>query len=113
MDQIYLRMFNIELKIKNKISPSVRRDKEIHLTKEDMIMNNVNMADIVQGYWHEIKGKIKQQWGKLTDDDIQEMEGSQEELRGLLQKKYGYAKEKAEKEIDTFLQQGGYKNDKR
>jgi uncharacterized protein YjbJ (UPF0337 family) len=59
--------------------------------------------DIVKGHWTEIKGKLKQQWGKLTDDDIVKMEGNYEELRGKLQKAYGYQKEQAEREIDTFL----------
>lgn len=62
-------------------------------------MNN----DIIKGNWKEIKGKIKQQWGKLTDDDITQMQGTYEELEGTLQKKYGYQKEDAKKAIDTFL----------
>lgn len=59
--------------------------------------------DIVKGKWHEIKGKLKQKWGKLTDDQIGQMEGSYEELEGVLQKQYGYQKDQAKKEIDTFL----------
>ncbi len=59
--------------------------------------------DIFKGKWHEIKGKVKQQWGKLTDDDITQMKGTQEELQGILQKKYGYQKEEAEKEVQKFL----------
>jgi len=59
--------------------------------------------DIVKGRWKEIKGKVKQQWGKLTDDSIDQMEGSYEELSGALQKNYGYQKEQAEKEINAFI----------
>lgn len=59
--------------------------------------------DIIKGKWHEIKGKAKQQWGKLTDDDMTQIEGSFEELSGLLQKNYGYKKDQAKKEIDAFL----------
>ena len=74
---------------------------------------DTNMSDVVKGYWHEIKGKLKKQWGKLTDDDIQQMEGTQEELQGILQKKYGYKKEEAADKIDQFLDDGGYKNGKK
>ena len=59
--------------------------------------------DIIQGNWKEVKGKLKQQWGKLTDDDITQLKGSYQELEGLLQKKYGYQKDKVDKEIDDFI----------
>jgi uncharacterized protein YjbJ (UPF0337 family) len=64
--------------------------------------------DIVQGHWKEIKGKVKQQWGNLTDDDVARMRGTREELRGLIQQKYGYEKDRVEKEIDNFLNKNGY-----
>ena len=53
--------------------------------------------DIFKGHWHEIKGKLKQQWGKLTDNEITQMQGTYEELEGALQKSYGYQKDEAEK----------------
>lgn len=59
--------------------------------------------DIVKGQWKKIKGKLKQQWGKLTDDDITEMEGNYEELSGKIQKRYGYEREEAEKKLNEFL----------
>ena len=59
--------------------------------------------DILQGKWKEIKGRVKEQWGKLTDDDIAEVEGIQEKLQGLLQTKYGYSKEKAQEECSKFI----------
>jgi len=59
--------------------------------------------DIIKGHWHEIKGKLKKQWGKLTHDEIAKMEGSSEELAGALQKAYGYEKDEAEKEITKFI----------
>lgn len=59
--------------------------------------------EIIKGHWKEIKGKIKQQWGKLTDDDVSRIEGSYDELEGALQKKYGYKKEEVEKLIDSFV----------
>ena len=67
--------------------------------------------DIIKGNWKEIKGKIRQQWGKLTDDDISQMQGSYEELEGKLQSAYGYQKDQTKKEIDEFLKRNGW-NDK-
>ncbi|MDO8739214.1 CsbD family protein [Candidatus Deferrimicrobium sp.] len=63
--------------------------------------------DVLKGKWKEIKGGIKEKWGKLTDDDLTAGEGNQEKLLGLLQQKYGYAKDKAEQEYNDFI--GRYK----
>ena len=60
-------------------------------------------ADILKGKWKEIKGEVKAQWGKLTDDDLTEIEGHEDKLLGLLQKRYGYAKDRAEKEYKDFM----------
>lgn len=65
--------------------------------------------DIVKGHWKEIKGKLKQQWGKLTDDQIGEMEGSYEELEGVLQKHYGYQKDEAAHQIKEFIDRNKWK----
>jgi uncharacterized protein YjbJ (UPF0337 family) len=59
--------------------------------------------DIIQGKWKEVKGKLKQQWGKLTDDEIDQMKGNYDELEGVLQKSYGYQKDEAKREIDEFI----------
>ena len=59
--------------------------------------------DIVQGKWQELKGQVKQQWGKLTDDDVQRLSGKTEELVGVLQQKYGYGKVQAEMEINRWV----------
>ena len=58
--------------------------------------------DTAQGNWTELKGKIKAQWGKLTDNDLKEVEGNMEKLVGKLQKNYGYAKEQADTEYKNF-----------
>ena len=58
--------------------------------------------DVLQGRWKEMKGKVKEQWGKLTDDDLDKIEGRSEQLMGLLQQRYGYAREKAEEEYRRF-----------
>lgn len=59
--------------------------------------------DILSGNWKQFKGKVQQFWGKLTDDEIDQVNGQIEELSGLLQKRYGYRKDEAEREIDRFL----------
>jgi uncharacterized protein YjbJ (UPF0337 family) len=59
--------------------------------------------DRIEGNWTEFKGKAQQQWGKLTNDDLDVVEGKRKELAGRLQQRYGYAKDQAEKEIDTWL----------
>jgi len=63
--------------------------------------------DVLKGKWNEIKGGVKEKWGKLTDDDLTTVEGKKEKLLGLLQKKYGDAKGKAEQEYKDFI--GRYK----
>jgi uncharacterized protein YjbJ (UPF0337 family) len=59
--------------------------------------------DRVEGNWNEFKGKVQQQWGKLTNDDLEVVKGKRTELAGRLQQRYGYAKDQAEREIDTWL----------
>ena len=58
--------------------------------------------DQIAGNWQQFKGKVKEKWGKLTDDDLTVIEGKRDQLSGVLQKKYGYAKEQAEKELEDF-----------
>jgi uncharacterized protein YjbJ (UPF0337 family) len=60
--------------------------------------------DILQGKWLEIKGGVKAKWGKLTDNDFREIEGKNEKLLGLLQKKYGYIRDKAEPEYKDSVE---------
>ncbi len=58
-------------------------------------------TEIFKGKWNEVKGKLKQKWGKLTDDDLTVIEGKHEEIYGLLQKYYGYTKDQINKHIDS------------
>jgi uncharacterized protein YjbJ (UPF0337 family) len=60
--------------------------------------------DQLEGDWTNLKGKIKEKWGKLTDDDLKVIEGKRDQLAGKLQERYGYAKEQAEKELKEFQQ---------
>lgn len=60
-------------------------------------------TDILSGQWKQIRGKVQEQWGKLTNDELDQINGRRTELAGLLQERYGYAKDKAEREIDDFM----------
>ena len=59
--------------------------------------------DRIEGDWKQIKGKVQQQWGKLTNDDMDVVEGNRTELLGVIQKRYGCANDEAEKQIDTWM----------
>jgi len=56
--------------------------------------------DIAEGKWKEMRGEVKMWWGKLTDDDLDKASGKADQIIGLLQQKYGYTREQAEKEFD-------------
>lgn len=60
------------------------------------------MWDRVEGSWKEFTGKVKEQWGKLTDDDLTVIAGKRDQLAGKIQERYGYATDKAEEEIHAF-----------
>jgi len=68
--------------------------------------------NIIQGKWKEVKGKIKQQWGKVTDDEVAKMKGSYEELDGILQKKYGYNQDQTKKEIENFVKKNRWEEER-
>jgi uncharacterized protein YjbJ (UPF0337 family) len=59
-------------------------------------------TDTLKGRWKQLKGKIKEKWGKLTDDDLTEVEGRRDFLIGRIQERYGIAKEKASQEVRDF-----------
>ena len=58
--------------------------------------------DQMKGNWTQFKGHVRQQWGKLTDDEIDQIEGQREILIGKLQERYGIAREEAEKQVKAF-----------
>jgi uncharacterized protein YjbJ (UPF0337 family) len=58
--------------------------------------------DQVKGNWKQLKGKAQKEWGKLTDDDMQVIEGEQTQLVGRIQERYGYSKEQAEKAVSEW-----------
>ena len=61
--------------------------------------------DQIEGRWNEYKGKAKQQWGKLTDDDLDVIDGKREELLGKIQERYGIARDQAERQLNSFSEQ--------
>ena len=60
--------------------------------------------DQVEGNWKQMRGQAQQKWGKLTDDDLDVIAGKRDVLVGRLQERYGYKKEEAEREADTFVE---------
>jgi uncharacterized protein YjbJ (UPF0337 family) len=59
-------------------------------------------ANQLKGEWKQIRGKVAEQWGKLTDNDLTVIGGKRDQLVGLLQKRYGKAQEAIEREVDEF-----------
>jgi len=58
--------------------------------------------DTMKGDWKQIKGKVREKWGELTDDELDQVQGRREQFEGLLQKKFGMAKDEAKRQIDEF-----------
>jgi uncharacterized protein YjbJ (UPF0337 family) len=58
--------------------------------------------DQIKGNWKQFTGRVKQKWGKLTDDDLTTIAGKRDELLGKIQQRYGIEKDKAERELDEF-----------
>ena len=58
--------------------------------------------DIAKGQWKQFRGQVKEQWGKLTDDDLDQIEGKRDQLLGAVQKRYGIAKDEAEHQLKKF-----------
>jgi uncharacterized protein YjbJ (UPF0337 family) len=67
-------------------------------TSKENPMNSTTM----KGQWKEFKGKVKEKWGKLTNGDLDVIAGEKDQLVGRIQQRYGYEKERAQKEVDEF-----------
>lgn len=59
--------------------------------------------DRVEGNWQQFKGKLREKWGELTDDDIDVIDGRREQLQGKIQERYGKQRDEAEREVDDWL----------
>ena len=68
-------------------------------SEKEHLMNE----DILKGKWKQLKGEVKSQWGKLTDDDLDRAEGDAEKLIGRVQERYGYQRDEAKREVDDFV----------
>lgn len=58
--------------------------------------------DQIEGKWEQVKGSARENWGKLTDDELQEAKGNREQLVGLIQERYGKARAEAEREVENW-----------
>ncbi|MFB3818285.1 MAG: CsbD family protein [Candidatus Methylomirabilales bacterium] len=58
--------------------------------------------DQIAGMWKQTKGKVKEQWGRLTDDELDRIEGRRDQLLGKLQEKYGWTRDQAERELSDW-----------
>ena len=65
----------------------------------------------IEGSWSELKGKAKQQWGNLTDNELTQIGGKRDELIGRLQARYGYSKDKAQQEVESWLESLGHSSE--
>jgi len=59
-------------------------------------------SDQIEGNWKQFSGKVKEKWGKLTDDDLTRIAGKKDQLVGIIQERYGIKKEEAQKELDEL-----------
>jgi len=70
--------------------------------KNDSSQEEQMTWDEIKGSWRQYKGRLKEKWGELTDDDLDRIEGKRDQLLGILQNRYGRTREAAEKEIREF-----------
>jgi uncharacterized protein YjbJ (UPF0337 family) len=61
--------------------------------------------DILEGKWKQLRGSLRERWGELTDDELDQIAGKYDKLSGLLQERYGYTKMEAEQQIEDFLEE--------
>lgn len=59
--------------------------------------------DILIGNWKQLRGRVKMTWGRLTDNELDKIQGRRERLVGMLQEKYGYTRQQAERSLNDFL----------
>ena len=61
--------------------------------------------DVFSGLWKQVRGQVKETWGKLTDDELDEIDGKRDKLVGKLQERYGWTRMEAEAELDRFMRE--------
>jgi uncharacterized protein YjbJ (UPF0337 family) len=60
-------------------------------------------SDILKGNWKQFRGEVQKQWGKLTNDDLDVIQGEYDKLVGRIQERYGYERDRAQREVDEYL----------
>ena len=60
-------------------------------------------TDVLKGKWNQLKGNVRKQWGKLTDDDVDQIQGDTEILLGRIQERYGRTRDEAQAELDRWM----------
>jgi uncharacterized protein YjbJ (UPF0337 family) len=60
-------------------------------------------TDILEGKWKQLRGKVREEWGELTDDELDQIAGRRDQLVGKIQEKYGYTRDEAERQVEDFL----------
>jgi uncharacterized protein YjbJ (UPF0337 family) len=68
-------------------------------------------SDQLKGKWKQVKGSVKERWGKLTDDDLEVIDGQSEQLIGTIQERYGIAREAAQKQVDEWNKSLAHESD--
>jgi uncharacterized protein YjbJ (UPF0337 family) len=58
--------------------------------------------DTLKGQWNQLKGAVREQWGKLTNDDVDQIQGRSEQLVGKIQERYGVARDEARRQVETW-----------
>ena len=64
--------------------------------------------DVVEGKWKQLKGDVKRQWGKLTDDDLDVIEGNRDKLIGKIQESYGIGKDDADRHVNDWCDRNDF-----
>src|SRR3954463_174678 len=82
----------------------VRFPFQIRLNEENGVMD----WNRVEGNWKQVKGKIKEQWGKLTDDDLDRIAGKRDQLEGKIQERYGIEKDRVRRDVDDWYSRQGW-----
>jgi uncharacterized protein YjbJ (UPF0337 family) len=77
----------------------LRKERKVTLRKRRNKMNR----NVLEGKWLQLRGAVREKWGDLTDDDLDQIAGKRDKLAGILQERYGYTQIEAEREIDDFL----------
>ena len=88
---------------------SLQPETAYYTLSEGSLLEEYRMnSDQLQGKWKELKGAVRERWGKLTDDDLDVISGQQEQLIGRIQNRYGIAKDAAQKEVDEWMNTGDF-----